>query len=238
MSYEDLNTALIVIRKKLILLVFVLIFGFIFSFPFTGKVINRINTDILPEGASVIYLSPVEVMLLKFKMSLITGILITTALAAYYVFSAVKKRTDISIYISWFSIGFVGLIIIILFVLGAGYAYYLMLPFFIGYLFNNAASIGVVATYSIAEFISFIVLTTVIFGLVFEFPLLVIILIRSGIVDKNTLKQYRNHVYIGLLVLSALITPPDVFSQIIIAGPLILFFEISLLLARFIRTTK
>lgn len=237
MSYENISTALIVIKNKLILLVFVLIFGFILSFPFTGRVINSINTDILPEGASVIYLSPAEVMLLKFKMALITGVLITIALAAYYVYSAVRKRTDKSISTSCFSIVFIGLIMIFLFLLGAGYAYYLMLPFFIGYLFHNAASIGVVATYSIAEFISFIALTTVIFGLVFEFPLIVIIFIRNGLVDRNTLKHYRYHIYIGLLVLSALITPPDVFSQIIIAGPLILFFEISLLMARFIRTT-
>ena len=109
-----------------------------------------------------------------------------------------------------------------------------MLPSFIDFLYQNAASSGVVATYSIAEFISFVALTTVIFGLVFELPLFIIILVRSRLVERDLLVHYRFHVYIGLLILSALITPPDVFSQIIIAVPLIMLFEISLVIVRFV----
>jgi sec-independent protein translocase protein TatC len=238
-TYEDLCYALLMLKRKLILLVLVFIFGFVGTFPFTGRMINTITGTVLPEGATVIYLSPAEVMLLKFKIALIAGVLLTVPLGGYFTYSAIKYRFDLrkdirNISTSHISILFIGLIALILFLLGAGYAYFLMLPFFIQYLFQNAASAGVVATYSIAEFISFVALTTIIFGFVFEFPLIVIILVRSGLVDRNTLIYYRYHAYIGLLVLSAVITPPDVISQIIIAGPLIVFFEISLLLAKFI----
>lgn len=240
MTYNDVSYALIMLKKRLILMVLVLAAGFIGSFSFTGNIINNITSTILPEGATVIYLSPAEVMLLKLKMALIIGVLITLPFAVYFILSAIRARIDLGksdirrFSISRSSIFLSAIISIILFLLGAGYAYFLMLPFFIQYLYQNAASVGVMATYSISEFITFVTLTTVIFGLVFEFPLLIIILVRSGLVERSTLVKYRYHMYIGLLVVAAVITPPDVLSQIIIAAPLIIFYEISLVLVRFL----
>ncbi|MBW6517965.1 MAG: twin-arginine translocase subunit TatC [ANME-2 cluster archaeon] len=232
MDYENISITLVMLKKKLILFVLVLVCGFIISFPFTGGFIKNIIDNILPEGARVIYLSPPEVMLLKVKVALIAGALLTLPLVSYYIYSALKGRFEVKR--SWFSILFAGMIAFILFMLGAGYAYFLMLPFFLNYLFQNAASAGVMATYSVSQFISFVLFTTVIFGLVFEFPLAIIILVRNGLVERSTLVMYRYHTYIGLLVISAMITPPDVISQVIIAAPLILFFEISLLLVKFV----
>ncbi len=238
-TYEDVSYALIVLKKKLIIIVLVLFFGIAVSFQLMNRVINNINNTILPEGATIIYLSPLEVMLLKFKMSLIVGVLLIIPVIAYYAYSAVKSRLEnkntINIPVSRLSLLFIGITALALFLLGAGYSYFLMLPLFIQYLFENAASAGVVATYSVAQFISFVALTTVIFGLVFEFPLILVILLRTGIVKRSTLTYYRRHVYVGLLVLAAIITPPDVFSQIIIAVPMMVFYEMSLLLGRFVK---
>ena len=94
-----------------------------------------------------------------------------------------------------------------------------MLPSFIDFLYQNAASSGVVATYSIAEFISFVALTTVIFGLVFELPLFIIILVRSRLVERDLLVHYRFDVYIGLLILSALISTGP-FVPVVLSGHL------------------
>ena len=77
------------------------------------------------------------------------------------------------------------------------------------------------------------VLMTVVFGLVFELPLILTLLVRGGVVELDTLKKYRRHAYVGLLILAALITSPDIFTQAIIGGPLILFYEISIFVARF-----
>lgn len=238
-TYEDVSYALIVLKKKLVIIVLILFFGMAVSFQFMNRVINNINNTILPEGASIIYLSPLEVMLLKFKMSLIIGVLLIIPFILYYAYSAVKSRLEnkntINIPVSRLSLLFIGITALVLFLLGAGYSYFLMLPLFIQYLFENAASAGVVATYSVAQFISFVALTTVIFGLVFEFPLILVILLRTGIIKRSTLTYYRRHVYVGLLALAAIITPPDVFSQIIIAIPMMVFYEMSLLLGRFVK---
>jgi len=241
-TYEDVSYALIVLKKKLVIIALILFFGMAVSFQLMNRVINNINNTILPEGATIIYLSPLEVMLLKFKMSLIIGVLLVIPFIAYYAYSAVKSRLEnkntIYIKVSRLSLFIIGITALVLFLLGAGYSYFLMLPLFIQYLFENAASAGVVATYSVAQFISFVALTTVIFGLVFEFPLILVILLRTGIVKRSTLTYYRRHVYVGLLVLAAIITPPDVFSQIIIAVPMMVFYEMSLLLGRFVKPRK
>lgn len=241
-TYEDVSYALIVLKKKLVIIALILFFGMAVSFQLMNRVINNINNTILPEGATIIYLSPLEVMLLKFKMSLIVGVLLVIPFIAYYAYSAIKNRLEnkntINIKVSRLSLLFIGITALVLFLLGAGYSYFLMLPLFIQYLFENATSAGVVATYSVTQFISFVALTTVIFGLVFEFPLILVILLHTGIVKRSTLTYYRRHVYVGLLVLAAIITPPDVFSQIIIAVPMMVFYEMSLLLGRFVKPRK
>lgn len=229
MTIEDVSRVLVLLKRKLIILVLVMTAGFIGAFPFTSDVIKTIRTDILPEGAALIYLTPAEVMLLRVKISLIAGALITFPFIFYYAYLAIRSRFGYRISIPKFSVLFLIIFAIILFLAGTAYSYYLMLPFFIDYLFYNAAAAGVTATYSVAEFISFVAMATLVFGLVFEFPLFIVVLVRTGMVERRTLANYRRYVYVGLLTVAAIVTPPDVLSQIIVAVPLIIFYEVSLL---------
>ena len=122
---------------------------------------------------------------------------------------------------------------ILLFTVGASYAYFMMLPFFFNYVYQMALNADVISSWSIAPFISFVVLMTAVFGTVFELPLVLTLLVRGGVVELDTLKKYRRHAYVALLILASLITSPDIFTQIIIGGPLIMFYEISIFVARF-----
>jgi len=122
-----------------------------------------------------------------------------------------------------------------MFMLGASYSYFFMLPLFLKFLYIDAAASGVTATYSIFTFISFIATTTAIFGLVFELPIVLTILIRNGFVKYDTLVTYRKHIYVIILVIAMLITPgTDVFSQMMFAVPMTIFFEISMLIVKII----
>jgi len=116
-GYEDLSIVLVTLRKKLIILALILIFGIFVSFPFTGRLINDINNNVLPKGASVIFLSPLEVMLLKMKIALIIGVLLIIPVVLYYIYSAIKTRTDRKISISRFSIFLICLAAIVFFYL-------------------------------------------------------------------------------------------------------------------------
>jgi len=122
---------------------------------------------------------------------------------------------------------------LLLFLTGAGYAYFYMLPLFLGYLYQDAMSLGINANFSIYEFIYFIVMTTVVIGFAFELPLILNLLAHFGVTSRKTLSYYRRHAYIILLVVAAWITPgPDIFSQIMVTVPFVVLYEASLIVMR------
>jgi sec-independent protein translocase protein TatC len=236
-AIENLSVILLTLLNKLLVIAAVLLTGIIVSFQFTGPMIERMKIDLLPEGAKLVYVSPLEVMMLELKLSIIIGLLFTLPIVAFYVYRAITKRYSIKIPIS---IGkgqffFLSISVIIMFVLGAGYSYFLMLPLFLKFLYMDAAGSGVTATYSIFKFISFIASTTAIFGLVFELPIVLTFLTRNGFVQYSTLVTYRKHIYVLVMIIAATVTPgADVFSQMMVAVPMVIFFEISMVVVRII----
>lgn len=236
-AIENLSVILLTLRNKLLVIAGVLITGIILSFQFTGPLIERMKVDLLPEGAKLVYVSPLEVMMLELKLSIIIGALLTLPVIAFYAYRAISKRYSIKIPIS---IGkgqflFLCLAVIIMFVFGASYSYFLMLPLFLKFLYMDAADSGVTATYSVFKFISFIATTTAIFGLVFELPIILTFLTRNGFVKYSTLVTYRKHIYVLVMFIAAVVTPgADVFSQMMVAVPMVVFFEISMVIVRII----
>jgi sec-independent protein translocase protein TatC len=99
---------------------------------------------------------------------------------------------------------------------------------------SQVAPEGVAWMTDIDKYLSFVLSTFVAFGVTFEVPVVVIVLVRMGIVDIAKLKEWRPYVIVGAFVLGAIFTPPDVVSQIMLAVPLWLLYELGILLARFI----
>jgi sec-independent protein translocase protein TatC len=234
-AIENLSVILLTLRNKLLVIAGVLITGIILSFQFTGPLIGRMKEDLLPEGAKLVYVSPLEVMMLELKLSVIIGLLITLPLIAFYIYKAISRRYSVQIPISIGKGQFVvlGIAAVIMFILGTSYAYFFMLPLFLKYLYMDAAGSGVTATYSVFKFISFVASGTAMFGLVFELPIVLTFLTRNGFVKYNTLVTYRKHLYVIIMIIAAAITPgADVFSQMMIAVPMVVFFEISLVIVR------
>ncbi|MCZ7399738.1 MAG: twin-arginine translocase subunit TatC [Candidatus Methanoperedens sp.] len=182
---------------------------------------------------NIVYLTPMEVLMLEFKLSLIFGALLASPLVIYYAYKGLKGRLPAVISQNKsliFSIIAAG---VLLFLTGAGYAYFYMLPLFLSYLYQDAMSLGINANFSVYEFIYFIVMTTVIIGAAFELPLILNLLVRFGVTTRKTLSYYRRHAYIILLVIAAWITPgPDIFSQLMVTVPFVILYEASLILMR------
>jgi sec-independent protein translocase protein TatC len=202
--------------------------------------LTKISGDILNISQSVnfykpviIYLTPLEVLMLEFKMSLIFGVVLVSPLILYYAYRGVKGRLTDMISFRKSMVFSVILAAIVLFLLGAGYSYFFMLPLFLGFIYQDAMSLGVNATFSVSEFINFVVMVTVILGFAFELPLVMTVLVRSGITSRQTLAHYRKHAYIILLILAAWVTPdPTMFSQVMVMLPFIILYEVSLILLR------
>jgi len=239
-AIENLSIILLALRKKLVLIITAFFICVFFSFQFTSPIIERMKEDLLPEGAKLVYVSPLEVVMLKLKISFILGLLAVLPLIVFYIYRAISCRFTFKPRIIIRRSQFILLLFaaLAMFVLGVFYAYFLMLPLFLKYLFLSAASSGLTATYSVFKFISFAGAVTALFGLIFELPLVLTFLTKNGFLKYGTLVAYRKHIYILFLIAGAIITPPDVLSQVMVAIPMAIFFEISLVIVRLLGVTK
>jgi sec-independent protein translocase protein TatC len=123
---------------------------------------------------------------------------------------------------------------IILFVVGLVFSYYLVLPagikFFMGFANENLQPM-----FSISQYLSFVISFLLPFGFIFELPLFILVMARVGIISSSFLSAKRKIVFVMSFVIGAVISPtPDVFSQTMVAVPMILLYEISLLIVKYI----
>jgi len=120
----------------------------------------------------------------------------------------------------------------VLFVVGMSFAYFLVFPVVFKFMASIAPE-GVAWMTDIDKYFSFVLTTFVAFGVTFEVPVIVIVLVRVGIVSLEKLKEMRPYAIVGAFVIGAIFTPPDVLSQFLLAVPLWLLYELGLFLARF-----
>lgn len=123
---------------------------------------------------------------------------------------------------------------VLLFVLGISFAYLIIWPLIVGFLLSMAENAGAEQLIGIAQYFSFMFNLLLPFGLIFELPLVILFLTRIGLINPKTLSKTRKIAYLLLVVIATIVTPPDLVSDLLVAGPLILLFEISLLLSRFV----
>ncbi len=191
----------------------------------------NISHSLNSQGPKIVTLTPLEGLMIQFKMSLMFGAIFASLLVLYYAYRGFKGRFPPAISVNKSLIIITVMTSVILFLLGAAYSYFYMLPFFLKYtLEDTVINLGANPNYSLYEFISFVVMTMVILGLSFELPLVMTILVRFGVTSRQTLAHYRKHAYIILLIVAAWVTPdPTMFSQIMVMLPFVILYEASLL---------
>jgi len=123
----------------------------------------------------------------------------------------------------------------IFFLLGMSFAYFFVFPIAFGF-FAGYAPAGVQMMTDIDKYLSFVLTMFIAFGATFETPVVVIVLVRLRVVTIEKLKAARPYIIVGAFVIGAIFTPPDVISQLMLAVPLWLLFELGLVLARVIGT--
>ena len=121
----------------------------------------------------------------------------------------------------------------VLFIAGMAFAYFLVMPVVFGFI-TSIAPEGVAVMTDISKYLDFVMTLFIAFGITFEVPIAVIVLVRFGVVSIEKLKEARPYVIVGAFVIAAIVTPPDVISQIMLAVPLCLLYEAGIFLARFV----
>jgi len=114
------------------------------------------------------------------------------------------------------------------------FAYFMVFPVVCGFI-TKAAPAGVAVMTDIEKYLGFVLTMFIAFGVTFEVPVVVVVLVRMGVVSVEKLRSLRPYVIVGAFVVGAIFTPPDILSQCLLAIPLWVLFELGLVIARFMR---
>ena len=184
----------------------------------------------LPLGGQMIATDVVGVFLVPMKVTLMVAFLIALPYVLYQVWAFVapglyshEKRLALPLVAASVALFFVGM----------AFAYFLVFPAVFGFMAKVAPE-GVAWMTDIEKYLSFVMTTFIAFGVTFEVPVIVIVLVQMHIVELATLRQWRPYVIVGAFIVGAIFTPPDVISQLMLAIPLCLLYELGMLVARFV----
>lgn len=214
------------IIKSLISIILVSIGAYFFS----ERLIDFISRPI-PE---LYFMSPTEAFAIRIKLSLIAGIIISVPVIFYHLWQFVVPglfEREIKLVVP------VVLASTIFFLIGATFCFLLVLPLSIKFLLGFGTE-KLKPMIKIGDYVSFVSYLILAFGAVFELPVIAYFLGKLGIITPRTLKRGRRYAIVGMLVMSAFITPPDMFSQLMLTGPLYFLYEVSIVVVRVVQKKK
>jgi len=122
----------------------------------------------------------------------------------------------------------------LLFFIGVSFSYYVIVPMSVSFFYGYQISDSIVNNFTLDSYISLFTNTLLGVSLVFELPVVIYFLSKLGLVTPEFLKKYRKHALVLVLILSAIITPPDIASQVIVSIPILILYEVSIHISRFV----
>jgi sec-independent protein translocase protein TatC len=187
----------------------------------------------LPAGTSLIATSVVSPFMAPLKLSLVGAVF----LAMPYILSQVwgfvapglykrERRFALPLVVSS----------IVLFYVGVAFAYYVVFPLMFQFLASTTPT-GVKMMTDIASYLDFVLLLFMAFGIAFEMPVAVVLLVATGLVKLEVLTRNRGYVVLGIFIIAAFLTPPDAVSQTFMAAPMYLLYELGIVFARVMKKT-
>lgn len=240
MSEETQQTAqpliehLLELRRRLMWTIGGLLLCFLALMPFAQQLYTFVAQPLmatLPAGTSMIATDVIAPFFVPVKVTLMAAFLLSLPHTLYQVWAFIapalyqnEKRLVLPLVLSS----------VLLFFAGMAFAYFLVFPLIFKFL-AGVTPVGVNMATDIDKYLSFILGMFVAFGATFEVPVVVVLLNRMGVVSLAQLRLARPYVIVGAFVLAAVITPPDVISQVLLAVPLIVLYEAGLWFCRFIR---
>ena len=234
---ESFMSHLIELRDRLIRALLSILIIFLCLFPWAKELYALLAQPLinsLPKGGQMIATDVVGVFLVPMKVALMVAFLIALPYVLYQAWAFVapglythEKRLALPLVAAS----------VFLFFVGMAFAYFLVFPTVFGFMAGIAPE-GVAWMTDIEKYLSFVMSTFIAFGVTFEVPVVVVGLVRMGLVQLETLKEWRPYVIVGAFVVGAIFTPPDVVSQLLLAIPLCLLYELGMVLARFVGVDK
>jgi len=220
------------LRKRLIYTFVGIGIAFAISYLYIKEIVEilmRPLVQVLPKGSSLIFTGVPEAFFTYFKTALLAGVFFSAPFILYQIWAFVspglyeREKKYIFPYIFVSAIFFMG---------GALFCYLIVFPVIFKF-FLSFASESLRPFPGIKEYLTFTIKLLLAFGLLFQWPPLILFLSRMGVVSPSTLAKYRKYAILIIFVAAAILTPPDLLSQLLLAGPLIALYEGSIWMARF-----
>src|SRR5215468_4610993 len=231
---ETFISHLIELRSRLLRSIVAIVVVLFALFPWAKDIYAALAAPLLralPAGATMIATDVTGTFFVPLKVTLMAAFLIALPYVLWQVWAFVapglyqhERRLALPVLVSSF----------LCFLAGMAFAYFVVFPIAFGF-FAGYAPAGVTMMTDIDKYLSFVLTMFIAFGITFETPVVVIVLVRFGIVSLEKLRAMRPYMIVGAFVIGAVFTPPDVVSQLLLAVPLWLLFELGLLRARFVQ---
>ena len=236
-TQETFISHLIELRSRLLRSIVAIVVVLVCLFPWAKDIYAALAAPLLkalPHGSTMIATDVTGTFLVPLKVTLMAAFLIALPYVLYQMWAFVapglyhhEKRLALPVIFSS----------VIFFALGMAFAYFIVFPIAFGF-FAGYTPTGVQMMTDIDKYLSFVLTMFVAFGITFEVPVVVVVLVRLGVVSLEKLRSIRGYVIVGAFIVGAIFTPPDVLSQVMLAVPLWLLYELGLLVARFVAVTK
>jgi sec-independent protein translocase protein TatC len=236
-TQETFISHLIELRSRLLRSIVSVVIVLVALFPWAKDIYSLLARPLLkalPQGSTMIATDVTGTFLVPLKVTLMAAFLIALPYVLYQMWAFVapglyhhEKRLALPVIVS--SVFF--------FALGMCFAYFIVFPIAFGF-FAGYTPAGVQMMTDIDKYLSFVLTMFIAFGITFEVPVVVVVLVRLGVVELKKLQSIRGYVIVGAFVVGAVFTPPDVLSQCMLAVPLWLLYEFGLIVARFVSVPK
>lgn len=221
------------LRRRILWTALVFVLAFAFGWFVADYVEAFLSAPLMSvwEDGALLYTEITDGLMIQFSLATLVALIITVPVLLWNIWAYVapglhknEKQFLIPIF----------LISPLLFVIGAAFAFYVLFPFVFEFFIriNESATVPTVLLPSIKGYLAFSIGLLKVFGLAFQLPLVLVGLNRIGLLSKQTAIKSRRYVIVGVFVLAAMLTPPDILSQVLLALPMILLFEISIWLMR------
>lgn len=231
---QPLISHLLELRKRLLRIVLSVLLIFIALFAFANDLYTVVATPLLntlPEGSQMIATDVASPFLTPFKLALVLAFFLAVPYILFEIWGFIapglfrhEKRIVAPLMLAS----------VLLFYGGVAFAYFVVFPLMFAF-FSAAGPIGVSYTPDIARFLDTVLKLFFAFGVAFEIPIAVVVLVYTGAVSARSLAQKRPYVIVVCFIVGALLTPPDPISQSMMAVPMWLLFELGIVLGRIVQ---
>ena len=224
---------LLELRSRLLKIVIGLVVSIVVFLPFSNELYTWLAQPLLkqmPAGTHMIATAVTTPFLVPMKVATLVGIVASLPYTLYQAWAFVAPG------LYEHERRFIGPLIVAstaLFLMGMSFAYFFVFPVLFGFVATSAPQ-GVSVMTDIGSYLDFVTTMFVSFGVAFEVPIAVLLLVKFNLVKVAALKEARSYVIVGAFIIGAILTPPDVISQVMLAVPLWLLYEAGVLVAQFV----